>query len=571
MAFQNVKVKARQTVAQSTSQTKDLGIVSEVPMGEWNATTQYKKLNKVRYVSTGGSGVTLLAKKQNQGVEPFVSQGWQEVWMVENYDGSAVIPNGTYPEMIVGNAINAQNDGNGENIVEQFADINDKIPSTASSDNQLADKAFVNSSINAFAAFYITPTAVGDEAFPTRAALLSATTFYSGGQPRIPTQNDYAIVLADESQSKGVDGSYPTTRYSYQGGTYPNGQWAFQYIVNNTSLTQAQVNAINSGITAELVEQIGKGNVLSVNGKTGVVTLTANDVDAVPKTGGEMTGPLSVPFMYPSNNGTNGYRGSVVLVPYIDRSTIGMSTSNTRDEFIQAYIKHLCTLYPEAKNEHRLFIGETNPGSQAWIFVSIYSTAELENDLPRYCYGEFLQFHNAPYPFGTNEGVYRGGFQSFTISRPSGDTYYYAERTDTGNMIYFGIGSSGVNRGIYDRQLAKWIFHTDGTKVYVNGAVPYSPANPPHRLAHITSKDKTGVIESTFLIGSTINLERLGFTASPDYIGGTLLITVGSATAPNIAASVVDSNTAVVIYNNNVSPSSNSRRYQSTLYYFTFN
>ena len=252
MAYNNVKVKPRQTVAQSTSQTKDLGIISEVPMGEWDATTQYQKLNKVRYVSMGGSGVTLLAKKQNQGIEPFVSQGWQEVWMVENYDGGSVSPDGTYPEMTVGNSTNAQNDGNGVNIVEQFSDINDKIPSSASAENQLADKAFVNSSINNLAAFYITSNAQGD-AFPTRAALLSATTFYSGGEVRVPTQNDYAIVRADESQPLSVDGSYPTTRYSYQGGTYPNGQWDFQYIVNNTSLTQAQVNAINSGITAEKI------------------------------------------------------------------------------------------------------------------------------------------------------------------------------------------------------------------------------------------------------------------------------------------------------------------------------
>lgn len=146
----------------------------------------------------------------------------------------------------------AEKDGTGENIAEQFTNINDKIPSTASAENQLADKAFVNSSINNMAAFYITSNAQGD-AFATRASLLAAATFYSGGAIRVPTQNDYAIVLADESQPKGVDGSYPTTRYSYQGGVYPDGQWDFQYIVNNTSLTQDQVNAINSGISAQKI------------------------------------------------------------------------------------------------------------------------------------------------------------------------------------------------------------------------------------------------------------------------------------------------------------------------------
>lgn len=195
-------------------------------------------------------------------------------------------------------------DGKGNNIANQFAEINGKIPSAASKENQLADKAFVNSSINNMAAFYITYNAQGD-AFATHASLINATTFYSGGQERTPTQNDYATVLADETQPKGVDGSYPTTRYVYQtaaaGGTYPNGQWEFQYVVNNTSLTQAQVDAINSGITKELVDIIGKGNVLSVNGKTGAVTITSADIGAVNKSGDTMTGELSAPIF----NGTN--------------------------------------------------------------------------------------------------------------------------------------------------------------------------------------------------------------------------------------------------------------------------
>lgn len=162
------------------------------------------------------------------------------------------------------NAVNAENagmadraieDGTGKNIANQFTGIENKIPASASEVNQLADKAFVNSTINSLAAFYITSNAAGN-AFSTRAALMGAATFYSGGAVRVPTQNDYAIVLADESQPKGADGAYPTTRYSYQGGTYPNGQWDFQYVVNNTSLTQAQVDAINSGITAGKIASI---------------------------------------------------------------------------------------------------------------------------------------------------------------------------------------------------------------------------------------------------------------------------------------------------------------------------
>ncbi|MDE6274347.1 MAG: hypothetical protein K2L87_04800 [Clostridiales bacterium] len=143
-------------------------------------------------------------------------------------------------------------DSEGENIAEHFDEIESLIPSSTTPENPLTNEAFVNSSINNMAAFYITSDAEG-AAFPTHAALTSATTFYSGGKTRVPTQNDYAIVLADETQPQGVDGNYPTTRYSYQGGAYPDGQWDFQYVVNNTSLTQAQVDAINSGITAQKI------------------------------------------------------------------------------------------------------------------------------------------------------------------------------------------------------------------------------------------------------------------------------------------------------------------------------
>ena len=337
MAYNNVKVKERQTVSQS-SQTKPLGIVSEVPMNEWNAAVSYEKLNLVTY-----KNATFIAKRANVNIPPLDTANWEETWMllksgigissvvVEYAKGDVTSSNppqsgwstdlpspevrkllwtrvtitytdGTstvYYSVGVSSAPTKTsdliNDGDGTSpfatviqldeeaqramAAEQANDkkiaaetaraesaesgidtrvksIESKIPTDASADNPLETKNFINSSINALAAFFITPTATGDKAWASRAALLGAKTFYSGGIVRVPTQNDYAIVLADESQEKGVDGTYPTTRYSYQGGTYPNGLWSFQYIVNNTSLTQAQVDALNSGINAASVAQI---------------------------------------------------------------------------------------------------------------------------------------------------------------------------------------------------------------------------------------------------------------------------------------------------------------------------
>ena len=224
---------------------------------------------------------------------------------------------------------------------DELAYIKNVVPSSATPDNQLVDKAFVNSTVNNMSAFYITSNAEG-AAFATHAALIAATVFYSGGKVRVPTQNDYATVLADETQPKGVDGSYPTTRYVYQtemaGETYPDGQWEFQYVVNNTSLTQEQVNAINSGITSQKITQMDavtaakytkpssgipeedlssavqtklneKAGVTGVKGdaestyRTGNVNLTPANIGAANKSGDTFTGNIGVQAVYQDSTG----------------------------------------------------------------------------------------------------------------------------------------------------------------------------------------------------------------------------------------------------------------------------
>lgn len=126
----------------------------------------------------------------------------------------------------------------GKVLKDSVDTINGKIPSAATTSNQLADKDFVNSSINSVAAYYITKDANGDQ-FATYSELESATTFYSGGVVRVPTRNDYCIVASDENHDNA------TTRYIYQWN-----QWEYQYTVNETALTSAQLNALNSWITS---------------------------------------------------------------------------------------------------------------------------------------------------------------------------------------------------------------------------------------------------------------------------------------------------------------------------------
>lgn len=49
------------------------------------------------------------------------------------------------------------------------------------------------------------------------------------------------------------------------------------------------------------------------------------------------------------------------------------------------------------------------------------------------------------------------------------DSFFTAQSTDTGTTVSFGIGSGGVNHGVYSNKLGKWLIHGDDSLVYVNG------------------------------------------------------------------------------------------------------
>ena len=121
--------------------------------------------------------------------------------------------------------------------------INSKIPNQASSTNQLADKDFVNSTINSSAAFF-------KGSFKSKAALdavewqttdSSLTTYV--------TNNDYAYIEADETHNNEA------WRYIYVKDNSVS-EWQPQFRVNESPFTQAQLDAINSGATTDLINSI---------------------------------------------------------------------------------------------------------------------------------------------------------------------------------------------------------------------------------------------------------------------------------------------------------------------------
>lgn len=92
--------KNSHVMALTDDQLKGLGIVSPVPLGQWNSAIKYQKLNIVRY-----NGASYIARTSNINVEPTVSPIWQNVWMAVAYDGGSISPDGTYPNMTAGKAL----------------------------------------------------------------------------------------------------------------------------------------------------------------------------------------------------------------------------------------------------------------------------------------------------------------------------------------------------------------------------------------------------------------------------------------------------------------------------------
>jgi hypothetical protein len=108
--------------------------------------------------------------------------------------------------------------------------INGKIPAQATTSNQLADKDFVNSSIQ-------TATAEFKGTYNSLQELEQVTA----------NANDYAFVIATDAAGNTV-----YKRYKWVEGT----GWRWEYDLNNSSFTAAQWAAIQSGITAALVTKL---------------------------------------------------------------------------------------------------------------------------------------------------------------------------------------------------------------------------------------------------------------------------------------------------------------------------
>ena len=180
--------------------------------------------------------------------------------------------------------------------------IEDKIPSEASSTNQLADKKFVTDLVDTLEARYLTADAKGTP-FATVAALTASTAkYYEQGTEVTPDINDVAIVTADENH-KNDAGQAATSKYQWISSEVG---WAFLYVVNNSGLSSTQLSAMNSGITSAKVSTYD-GYATTIGNKVDKVSgkgLSTNDFTAAYKTklDGIASGATKV-----ESSSTNGY------------------------------------------------------------------------------------------------------------------------------------------------------------------------------------------------------------------------------------------------------------------------
>lgn len=197
-----------------------------------------------------------------------------------------------------------------------IAAINSLIPSATTANNQLADKAFVNSSVQTatanfrgnWASWSAVPTSAND--YPED---------YAGS--KTPTVNDY-LVVQDASGYTGqtLEGTW---RFKYSGDWATDGKsgWLPEYQVNETPMTSAQLAALNSGITAAGVTQIAT-NTSAIAGKQDTltagsnITISGNTISATDTT-------YSAGANVQITNGTISATDTIYTLPVATTSSLG--------------------------------------------------------------------------------------------------------------------------------------------------------------------------------------------------------------------------------------------------------
>lgn len=198
---------------------------------------------------------------------------------------------------------------------QDIAGIEAKIPAQASAQNQLADKAFVNSSIQTNTATFrgtynlVTDLGLTVSATEEQTATAIATHLASLVPPVVPENNDYVFVqVPRETSDPTVVVRYDRYKCSVtEAGGVVTRTWGYEYSLNNSSFTADQWAAINSGITSGDVTKIqlidtlvGRGYIGFQSGGNKVLAISGEQLTAYKTVSRRTTSPATT---YPNKIG----------------------------------------------------------------------------------------------------------------------------------------------------------------------------------------------------------------------------------------------------------------------------
>lgn len=241
-------------------------------------------------------------------------QRWKDVYLAGN------LSDGTNSVSIADITTNISNVG----------DIQNVIPAQASSSNPLADKDFVNSTVQ-------TATANFRGNWATWSAVPSVVTDYPTDYAgsKTPTVNDY-LVVQDASGYTGqtLEGTW---RFKYTGEWATDGKngWLPEYQVNETPLTAAQLAALNSGITSAAVAQIGTNTTNIALKQNSTDNTLATDDKTIVGSINEIVGALGS-LVQDVEDGFTGIAGELNGKQAISNLVTSLSSSSTDAQYPSA-------------------------------------------------------------------------------------------------------------------------------------------------------------------------------------------------------------------------------------------
>lgn len=290
------------------------------------------------------------------------------------------------------------------------------------------------------------------------------------------------------------EGNYSSYALPKSGGTITNNLTVAGYLTVGSTTNTTVIKSFVDG-TTNYTTIGGSAKPLIINNDTGDISLWkgTNDRQLTLSTSGSIivkgaNGGWACGMEYRLWNGTN-----------VGSAAGALGGSTTFDYFYYGGGYQSAAMY--IKQNGNVLIGKTNDEGQK---LQVKGTVRASN---WFYSDENTGWYSVKYAGGiymkdtTYVTAYNG--KAFMIERGNGDldSFYTAYRTDTGYKMGFGIGSGGVNRGIYDYKLSRWAFYIDGSgnntisgNLYTTGGMTSGKASDRRLKQNIMNLQRTNAV-----------------------------------------------------------------------------